>query len=494
MKTSVLLSFALSALTINLAYANNIINKDPRQTDIDASSSIDKDLQSDLLRKQKLSTSNSAINNDVARLTGKELVENPAILENLFLEALITPNNKILPIYIKLYKLTPDPDLSLIEWADAILLRDQNLNDSVTAYRKLQSNFPENDFIRFQLAETLFYNQEYNASKTQFEKLRASKNVSSEDITVFDNYLQAINSKEDWNFSFGTSFLNDKNLSNAAKQGTKVILPNGNIISYSSPQQKGQGISAWLGANKQWSLSGGKYLAFDSNVASKYYWDNKSYNEINGHIGLGLGYSDARLNISFIPYIDRRWYAGGINSGKALKRYSSTYGSALSFSYWLNQSIKYSFLYDYGYEKYDRNAYSSQYDGSIHTLINSLTYIHSATQYWSLSLDANKKLAKDKSNAYDRLGSRLTWGQEWPLGLSTSLTFGIGKRNYKDITFFGPKQKNTEYSTSLSLWHKKIHFLGFTPRITFNYTKTDSNIPIYSYDKKQIFFNVGKSF
>ena len=497
MKKSALFCFTLSSIAFNVAYATNFEisnSKDPSQTEINSSSAVDNQiLQADLLRKQKLTNKNKETQH-ISRFTGKELKDNPALLEKLFLDALISSNNNILPTYIKLYEQVPTADRSLIEWANALLLRDKNLNNSVAAYRSLQTNFPDNDFIRFQLAETLFYNQEYEAAKTQFERLRASKNVVQQDIQVFDSYIQAINNKEQWNFSFGATFLNDKNLSNSAPQGTKVILPNGNSITYSSPRQTGQGISAWIGADKQWTLSHGKYIAFDTSLTSKYYWDNKPYNDVNAHVGLGLGYSDARFNIAFTPYIDKRWYAGGANSGKSLKQYSNTYGAQLGLSYWLTQNLKYSFAYDFGYDMYDKARNRELYNGSTHSLTNSLTYLKSATQYWSLGIDTMKKSAKDKTNAYDRLGARLTWGQEWPLGISTSTTLGIGKRYYKEASFFGKKQKNDEYSASVSLWHRDIHYAGFTPKLSWNYTKTKSNIAIYSYDKNQILLNVSKSF
>ncbi|MGX2968473.1 surface lipoprotein assembly modifier [Ursidibacter sp. B-7004-1] len=468
--------------------------RDPNQTNIKLSSSIDQNtLVEDQLRQKSLSKKGDVNSAMVIRYTGRELMDNPEILEDLFLKALVNPNKAILPTYIKLYNNVKERDQSLIDWANAILLRDKNLTDSVSAYRALHTKLPDNDFIRFQLAETLFYNQEFEAAKTQFERLRASKGVSPQDIVVFDNYIAVINRKEEWSFSFGGAFLNDKNLSNSAPQGTVMTLPNGGTLTYSSPRQTGQGISAWGGASKRWSLNNGKYIAFDSSLSTKYYWDNKYYNDVNAHIGLGIGYSNARLDLSLTPYIDKRWYAGGANSTKSLKKYSNTYGATFDLSYWLNQRWKYSFSYDFGYEMYDRLVQSRQYDGASHSVSNSIMYLPSATQYWSLALDTAKKSAKDETNSYERIGTRLTWGQEWGKGFVTSTTLGVGKRNYKEKTF-GAKQKNQEYSASISLWNKNVHFWGLTPRLTFNYSKTDSNIAIYSYDKKQVLLNINKSF
>ena len=497
MKKTVLI-FTLSNIAASIAYANNppvVLERDPAQTEVSTQPTVNpNELREDLLRQQTLSSQDTSAPAPMVKYTGRELMDNPAILEEMFLAALIYSNKSVLPVYIKLYEQVPNHDQSLIEWAKAMLQRDEDLNKSVASYRSLSANFPDNNFIRFQLAETLFYNQEFEAAKGQFERLRASRNVQPQDIVVFDRYLEAINSKEDWNFSFGATFLNDKNLANSTKQGTSMILPNGASVTYSTPRQEGKGVSLWLGADKRWSLNNGRYVAFDTSASKKYYWDNKRYNEVNGRVGLGFGYADARFNIQVTPYINKRWYAGGFNGSESLKNYANTYGASLSLSYWLTQKVKYSAFYNYGYDLYEKRIDRNLYDGAMHSLTNSVMYFPSTTQYWSLALDYARKHARNKTNAYERIGSRLTWGQEWPLGFATSATLGIAKRSYKERTYFGIIQDNKEYSTSVSLWHKKVHFAGFTPKVTWSYSKTDSNIPIYSYDKHQVFFDISKSF
>ena len=498
-KSTLLLTLASIALP---TYAQTspapVQERDPLQNEASMPNINQKNLKEDLLRKQRLSEQNAmaqenqANGNSVARFTGKQLAENPALLERLFLEALVNPNKAVLPVYIKIYESVPNADLSLIDWGKAILEREEDLNKSVASYRKLISDFPENNFIRYQLAETLFYNQEYEAAKTQFERLRASTK-NAQDIAVFDKYIEVIDSKENWNFSFSTTFLNDKNLANSAKQGTKMAVGSGEVT-YNTPRQTGQGLGLSVGADKRWSLSNGKYVAFDSSMSSRYYWDNKKYNDLIGHIGLGYGYSDARFNVQVTPYINKRWYGGGLNGGDSLKQYTDTYGASLSMGYWLNQNFKYSALYNFGYERYRKEVDKLNYNGAVHSLTNSLMFIPSSTQFWSISLDLTKKYAADRSNAYNRIGTRLTWGQEWPLGITTSTTLGYAKRHYLEQSFIGMKQRNNEYSASVSLWHKQFHYAGFTPKVTWSYSKTKSNMAIYSYDKNQVFIEVGKSF
>lgn len=486
-------SFLFAISLCSLSYANEIVRL-PEQNEVKMPLlKAEATYQTENFSSSALSSNLNKDTSQVLKYTARELIEQPDILEDLFLEALISTDTRLLTRYIKLYELVAHRDQSLIDWANAILLREHDLPASIKVFRMLNASFPENHFIRFQLAETLFYNQELEAAKMQFEKLRA-ESQNEKDIEVFNRFIQAIDTKTDWSFSFGASFLNDKNLTNSAKVGTSATLPNGTKITYSTPRQTGQGVSTWFTVGKRWNLANGRYWLWDSSLAGKYYWNNHYYNDLNSSLGLGLGYANTRWNIEIMPTYQKRWYAGGVGKGKALKQYTDTYGFTLSNHYWLNRKFKYSFQYDYGYERYQDTNYKRQYNGVSHNIVNSITYFPNTTQYWVGSLDLMKKEAKDKTNAYYRVGARLTWVKEWNSGLSTASAVGIAKRRYQESTFFGKVQQNHEYFASLSLWHKNIHFAGFTPKITYSYARTDSNIPIYSYDKHQLFFNIGKTF
>lgn len=451
--------------------------------------------EDDILRKQQLSATPAKTKQEPQY--ERMLAERQDLFEQVFLSHLANGRSADLAKMSELYKTVPAEkrDDSLIEWAEAMLLAEKSLNQSVRAYRSLAAKFPENDFIRFQLANFLFANQEFDAAKGQFEKLRSSPNVNQQDIEIFDKFLQSIAKKDKWNVSMGMQFLNDKNLTELADKGTSMTLANGATITQSTPKEKGTGLRVNIGVEKQWSLDNGRFITLESDVNNKYYWNNKGFNELNGYLGTGYGYADARLNLKATPYLSKRWYAGGSSEGKQrLKSYTHNYGLSLSGSYWITPSLKYSANYNYSYEKYHNQNYKKRYNGAFNTLGNSILYLNGPKQYWGGGVDYSRRSAKEKSSSYNRTGVRLFWGQEWPLGLSTSTSLGFAKRHYQKAGLLGIKQKNNEYSTNVSLWHKAVHYAGFTPRLTFNYQKIKSNIPIFSYDKKQMFMEVEKTF
>ena len=46
-----------------------------------------------------------------------------------------------------------------------------------------------------------------------------------------------------------------------------------------------------------------------------------------------------------------------------------------------------------------------------------------------------------------------------------------------------------------SIWHKDIHWLGLTPKLTYRYSKNNSNLPVlYSHNKQNFYLELGRSF
>lgn len=450
----------------------------------------------DILRKQKLQVKEAQQPKTQQPPSNQALLENPDTLEKLLLVTLADGKTENVPTLVALYRQVENRDEGLIEWAEALLLAKKDIRKGIRSYRTLLSKLPNNTFIRYQLASALYHNQEFEAAKSQFEKLRALPKMGQDDIEVFDAYLNAIAKKDKWNVNLSASFLSDKNLTDLADTGTKMFLDNGAVLTQTSPQQKGTGFNLGVGLDKQWSLDKGQYVSLETNANLKYYWNNHAFNELTTYVGTGYGYTNAKTEVKATPFMFKRFYAGGeptANSSK-LKTYTNTYGLTLSGSQWLTPNMKLFANYTYGHEKYANDAADERYGGGSHSVSSSLMYLNGAKQYFGGGLDATRRNAGDKVNAYYRYGGRIFWGQEWPLGVSTNSSLSMGKRVYDEPWLGIVRRENKELNASVSVWHKAVHFKGVTPRLTWQYQKTKSNIPIYSYDKKTLFMEVNKAF
>lgn len=58
----------------------------------------------------------------------------------------------------------------------------------------------------------------------------------------------------------------------------------------------------------------------------------------------------------------------------------------------------------------------------------------------------------------------------------------------------GKRRRDKELNTSLSLWHRALHFKGITPRLTLSHRETRSNDVFNEYEKNRAFVEFNKTF
>ncbi|MBE2898765.1 DUF560 domain-containing protein [Pasteurellaceae bacterium 20609_3] len=423
-------------------------------------------------------------------ISKEELAKHPDLVVRALVPALVQNNADGVALLLPMYRTFDKHDPLLVKWGEAILAREKgDYARSVALYRQLFAENPQVLPVRFQMAQALFLNNENDAAKDQFEKLRSEK-LPAEAKEVIDQYLQALNQRDAWSFNGGVSYMREPNINNAPKAGTTLDVNGRKFTAWD--REDAQGLSYNFGVDKKWSLQGGWFTKLSGDVYGKYYWDNKKYNQVTARVGAGVGFQTARSEISLTPFFEKRWYGGGSSGGDALKQFSKTTGARLDASYWLSPHWQISSALEYGEQRYQERKHLN---GNNYLWSNTLLYMPSGNQYWLLGADYSRDNARDKDDASDRKGLRLGWGQEWKWGLSTRVVLGYGKREYKAPgRFLTVAQKDDEYSANVSLWHRSVHFWGITPRVTWSYQNVKSNHPFYTYDKSRIFLELSKRF
>ncbi|MGX2950026.1 surface lipoprotein assembly modifier [Ursidibacter sp. B-7004-1] len=421
-------------------------------------------------------------------ITKEELANHPDLVVRALLPAVMQGNMDNVELLFPIYQQIPAEfkDDILTQWAEAILAKKkQKYSDSIRLYRQVLA--VQSDILpaRLQLAATLFENSELEAAEDQFQKLR-SEPLPDEIQSIISQYLNAINQRDRWTFSGGLTYLNDPNINNAPKAGTTY----GN---WSAPKaESAQGVGFNFEISKKWSWGNGFFNQLGLNTNGKYYWNNKKYNEISFRGDFGIGYQNAKATLSLSPFIEQTLYAGGSEKSDTLKRFSKSSGGALQFSYWLSPKWQWNNNYEYGEQRYVSRKHLN---GNYHFVSTGLVYLANAKQYWTLNLNYNRTSTRDRDDSFLRRGVSLGWGQEWGKGLSTRLSVSFAQKHYKGpMPIFNITQRNKEYGVQASIWHRAVHYLGVTPRLTYSFTKTRSNHPFYTYDKHRVFVDFSKQF
>lgn len=426
--------------------------------------------------------------------TPEELVNNPEQLEKLLVEAIrlneVEGLKVLLPLYAKVDASRRDD--SLIDWGNAIIAMNEGRTaEAVTLYRKLIANLPDNRMLRFQTALALYRNNELLAAKEQLQKLR-SGDVSEADRKTLDEFIAAIDRRDSWSFSGSLSYIHDNNVNNVAPKGTRFRLSNGRSLESNRDQEKANGISYNLDADKKWSITDNYYASLHGSLSGSYYFHKRNYNDVTTRVAAGGGFRNNKIDLEITPFVQKRLYGRGSNGDNKLHAYSNSAGLSASNSYWINPKWRLNTNAEFSYDKYVRTY--DYLDGKRISLSNTLTYTPNQKQYWFAGLDLSHKGARSASDAYDRFNTRLGWGQEWGKGVSTRLMGSYGKRYAKGVDFFNIDREDKEYNANLSVWHRGIHFFGITPRLVFSYSKIDSNNRFYSYDASKIYMDFTKTF
>ena len=420
------------------------------------------------------------------------LKEHPEEFEALLGNFLKQGNAEALEELLPVYQQVPNYDLSVVDWGNAIIAANKgNLDEAVRIYRKINAQLPEIQILRFQLAMALFYNRQFVAAKSEFEKLR-SEAKSDADIQVINKYLDAINQQGSWDFNASVSYIDDNNITNSPKQGTQIDLGNGSAITYTSPRESGRGLDISVYGDKKWLYDNKVFTALRLNSYGKYYWDNEKYNDITAGVGLGVGYQTPTTEVEVIPFYNKRWYGQGTNGNGDLSSYTDTTGVRLTLNQWFSPKLRYQGLASYSKADYiDRYDYN---DGNDLLFSNTAVYLPNAQQFWTVGFDYATKSANDPSGAFDRPGVRVGWGQTWPKGYTTQVNMGYAERNYDEEDFFGIKRENKEYTAGITAWNRAFSVLGLTPRLRWNYSKITSNSAFEEYDKNDVSVQLTKAF
>lgn len=420
------------------------------------------------------------------------LKQNPDEFEILLSQMLLQGNAAGLEELLPYYQQIEGHDPSVVDWGNAIIAGTKGkLDESVSLYRKLNAELPNVRVLRFQMGMALFYNRQFDAAQSEFERLRTDTDNEA-DLKAINGYIDAIKRQSRWNVGASVSYMNDNNITNSPEEGTVITRPDGSSLTYTTPRESGQGLNFSAYGDRKWLYDNKLFTAVHLNSYGKYYWDNKNYNDVTAGIGVGVGYQNAITEVELQPFYNNRWYGQGSRGNGDLKDYADTKGVKLSVNQWLGPQLRYQGLARYGETSYiDRYKFN---DGEDVLFANTLMFYPNGQQYWTLGANYSTRSSDDDSLAYDRPGFRIGWGQTWPKGYSTSVNVGYAERDYKAADFFGIQRENKEYNMGITAWNRGWSLFGLTPRISWDFNKVESNSAFEEYKKHDVSVELTKAF
>lgn len=365
--------------------------------------------------------------------------------------------------------------------------------DLVERLLPIYQGFPEQNprlvnYAKIKQARVLFLDYQNKAAKQAFQTLQIQDNLNDEEQSIIHDYLQAIEQRENWQFSLGANYLQTKNVNNTSNE--RHIENTGFVKSDSMLPQAAHGFAYYFDAQKNWNLFGSHYFHFSNNLYGKNYWDNHEYDELTNRSYLGYLYQNRQYKLAVKPFYERQWLGD--------HRYNWANGARAEY----NRNIAKNWQISTAFE-FSQPRYFSQPERNGTIKLASITAVWQPSQkgYYYLGTDFIRENTRIKQYSNDMKALRLGWRQNWAYEIATQINASIAIRKYKDIASLGnilpldKVRKDKIYSLNLTVWKQNWQYLGFVPKIQFRWKKQDSNIPsMFSYSEKYAQMLVEKDF
>lgn len=413
------------------------------------------------------------------------LKNDPILFTKYLNDALAAQDMETVKQLLPHYKALATNDPMLIKFADALIYRSEGKNkQAIEIYRGMLAEDPDFHPVRLNMAMAMQADKQYASAKDQLQKLQAA-DLPAPVMAQVKGVLNGIERTEKWQFDASASYIRDDNV-NDAPSNSRIV--NGQKVG--GVKKTANGIQASASANKRYNLSKNYYATLGGNASLKGYWDEHDYNDYLFTASTGLGYNDAKNDLSVRPFVTKRVYDEA--------PYSTRTGVTLQASRWVQPKLKLSASTVLSNETFDDEANKSrETDGQFFGL-NAL-YTKDAKQYFFGGLGTYRNdVPKSSIISYDCNSLNVGWGREWKQGISTLATAGYAVKDYDDpaedyeegsgaynsyYALFGGKpgttRKDKTTSIGLQVWKRDFTLYGLTPRLVLDYDTTSSNFAYY---------------
>ncbi|MDO5640727.1 MAG: surface lipoprotein assembly modifier [Neisseria sp.] len=439
------------------------------------------------LREEVVRPSETA--GQVQTLTEAQLRENPELLVHLINQAVVGKRWDMLADLLALYRETAAPDQTLIAYAEGALLRGRGeVGAAVARYREIVAAHPDLPYVKLDLGLMLAEDKQYREAERVLAEVEAAE-VTPATKRLAAAYRAAAVKAQAWQPDVSLQYERTDNVNNASDE--RIIEWQGQrwTKSADSLPQSAEGFRYGLGVQRDLNVGGHHFAHFNLRGDGVHYWDNQDYSEQSLRVAAGYKNQNARRSWGVIPFVEQNWLGGS--------RYSRLYGANLEYSRVLSPRWQLMLNASRTEKRYQEAPTAARYNGFAHLL--SATALYRAADSWLLfgGLDQQWDNTREKADASARSGIRIGTVKTFKNGLGTRLNLRYARRAFDApaTLVYEHTRNDHEYQAQAALWHRKVSWKGFTPRLNFRYLKIDSNMPaFYSRSSGQWFVSVEKAF
>ena len=364
---------------------------------------------------------------------------------------------------------------------------EKRYHDAIEIYRDILARHPKLTRVRLELARALFLAGDDGAARHHFELVLGEDLPPAVEQNI-NRFLYEIRKRKRWQIRAYFALAPDTNITAATDQDKVYIYGLPFELSEDAQETSGLGVIGAVGADYFWPLADNIKLKSGVDIYHTQYSKSR-FNDtfLSGSIGPRFVLKNTALTPQFTGYY--RWYGG--------EDYNHAYGGQLLAEHVLSPRWRLDGTLSWQQLEYDRDIRRNGHLASFTTRVS-----HSLTSSSILQFLVGGTWEETRVEDLDNLSLRLGGGfyQDFGRGVTLYVKPELLLRYYDAVESGfavetgGEDRKDTRYSVSVDLTKRDWSVWGFAPVFGYSYTRNDSNVSFYSYDRHRFQIGLTRTF
>lgn len=366
-----------------------------------------------------------------------------------------------------------------------VAAQTNNLPAAETEFRAVLRDRPDMTRARLELAQVLMREGKEAAADHHYRLVEEDSELPPDIEQTIRQVRGYIRSKKNWTFNVDFGLAPDSNINSATDAATVPIFGTQYPLNPDARRKSGVGQMVGASGSVRLRLKDGLAMVVDANGQFTNQRGSDA-DDLSALIAAGPELtmkSGARIAVQALGYT--HFYGGKV----------AQQGPGVRFSYQQNlpKGQRVSALVDV---RHINSHFSPAYEGTSYAAYVTYERVVRHSLVASGTLFGRRDDLRSDGYSNSELGLNLGIGGELPKGLNAGLSAGISRALFDEpITAFDPdKRKDWRYSARAYLGLRSVRVMGFSPSVTYTYSHTSTNVPLYRVERHRFEFSLARYF
>ena len=374
-----------------------------------------------------------------------------------------------------------------------IAMSKKDYNRAIELFIAILNQQPNLARVRLELARLYFILKNYDDARQHFELVKGDQNLPPPVLEKVDAFLDLIRRQRNWSTNFGFALVPDSNINQVSAADEECIWTVFGLLCREREKKK-SGVGAHANMSFDYYLKFNKNFGLRNSVGVDITeYKQSQYDDYILHAATGPRYVFDSGEISLQPTYQRRWVGHD--------KYSQSYGLRLDGQKDFKRVLAAGGL-SYRRNVYDKDYIDDALRGDEYSAYVLGRYIVNPQSF----VQARLRYIKDNTNMdmYGSDSTELGVGAYYifKYGLSVFTELSMAESRYHDSQYYIGKdyfidettREDKIYNLSVELRTNILEHKGIRPVLRYGYTKRDSNIWSYEYDRHRLMGSIDYRF